>query len=343
MRQTWSIEKAHQWYSEQPYLIGANFIPSSAINQLDMWQASTFDLDTIQRELGYASRIGMNVMRVFLHDLLWEQDQDGFCERIDTYLAIAASYQIKTILVIFDDCWKQTFSLGEQPQPIPYTHNSGWVQSPGFHVVNDPDSWLRLEGYVKGLLERFKRDGRVLMWDVYNEPGNTTSLNDTRPGVMQGERSLPLLKAAFDWVRSVDDLSQPVTAGMWNFTRPFDRLNQFCLENSDVLTFHSYEPPQALADRIKQLSKTRRPLICTEYMARGAGSTFDKCLPLLKKHHVGAINWGLVAGKTQTIYPWGWRKEKGEPDLFFHDIFYADGTWLYPNEERVIKQVTGAD
>ena len=83
-------------------------------------------------------------------------------------------------------------------------------------------------------------------------------------------------------------------------------------------------------------------MICTEYMSRGAGSTFQSCLPVLQKYNVGAINWGLVSGKTQTIYPWGWSAEKGEPDLMFHDIFHPDGSMLYPDEEATFRQVAKA-
>ena len=341
MRTRWSEEKTRNWWAQQPYFVGANFVPSTAINQLEMWQEETFDPDTIDRELGWAAGIGMNIMRVFLHDLLWEQDRDGFCRRIDRYLEIAALHAVKTMFVLFDDCWNQTFSLGKQPEPIPYTHNSGWVQSPGVKVVNDPSQWTRLKDYVQGILERFKNDERVVVWDLYNEAGNGTSGDHSDSKERQGERSLPLLRSVFEWSRSVKGVWQPLTVGVWNFSPAFEGLNGFSLENSDLITFHDYRPPQPLVNRIKELLEHRRPMICTEYMARGSGSSFEHCLPLLKKYDVGAINWGLVSGKSQTIYPWGWSKEMGEPDILFHDVFNRDGTFLYPPEEQAIRKLTG--
>lgn len=43
---------------EDCWYFGANFIPSTAINQLEMWQKETFDPTTIDRELGFARKIG---------------------------------------------------------------------------------------------------------------------------------------------------------------------------------------------------------------------------------------------------------------------------------------------
>lgn len=338
--QRWTKDRAQGWYDEQPYFVGANFYPSTAINQLEMWQGDTFDPETIDRELGCAESLGMTIMRVYLHDLLWEQDAAGFCDRMDQYLAIADSHGIKTMFVFFDDCWRQEFALGKQRDPEPCKHNSGWVQSPGAAVVNDPSQWGRLETYVKGVLTRFKDDPRVGLWDLYNEPGNGTTGDDTEGDNTQGDRSLPLLKAIFGWAREVGP-SQPLTCAVWAESDTYKGLTAYSLENSDILTFHSYDPPAGLVQRIEAWSGDGRPMICSEYLARSRGSNFEHCLTLMKKRNIGAINWGLVSGKSQTIYPWGWAEEMGEPDIYFHDVFHADGTMLYPDEKRVIQRVTG--
>ncbi len=339
----WTVEQIGQWHEAQPFRVGANFIPSTAINQLEMWQEESFDPETIDRELGYAEALGMNAMRVYLHDLLWEQDSAGFCARIDQYLEIADKRGIGTMLVIFDDCWNQKFSLGTQPDPQPFTHNSGWVQSPGVAVVNDSSQWERLERYVKELISRYKDDSRVFAWDLYNEPGNGMAGDDTTKKEMQIDRSLPLLQSTFEWARSVEGVTQPLTSAIWNFDESFGRINEFAASQSDLISFHCYLPPQQLAERIASLTVHGRPLFCSEYMARGQGSTFAYSLPILKRYNIGAINWGLVSGKTQTIYPWKWTKEKGEPDILFHDVFHPDGTLLYPIEEAAIKEVTRID
>jgi len=243
------------------------------------------------------------------------------------------------MFVLFDDCWNQNFSLGKQPDPKPYTHNSGWVQSPGVKVVNDSTKWPRLEKYVKGILERYKSDERVAVWDLYNEPGNGKNGDDKGEDSNQGDRSLPFLKTVYNWARQVQGLAQPLTIGIWKLFKQYKELNKFALESSDIITFHSYDPPQQLANKINDLAQHNRPMICTEYMARGVGSTFEYCLPIMKKYNVGAISWGLVAGKSQTTYPWKWNPSKGEPDIFFHDVFKPDGTFLYSNEENIFKQL----
>ena len=341
--QQWEKSQAEAWYKKQPFFVGANFNPSTAINQLEMWQADSFDPETIKRELGYAKKLGMNMMRVYLHDLLWQQDPVGFCDRIDIYLDIADKNEIKTMFVLFDDCWQQTSALGQQPDPIPFVHNSGWVQSPGVKVVNDPDAWPRLEQYVKELLARYKSDERIVAWDLYNEPGNGISGDASGGQDKQGARTLPLLRAVFEWARTVEGLSQPITAGVWHPGPEYKSLRDFSVENSDIITFHSYLPPAELGRTIMSLGRHERPMICTEYMSRGGGSTFPYCLPIFHKHNVGAINWGFVSGKTQTIYPWGWSAEKGEPDLLFHDVFNPDGSLLYPHEEAAFKLVANVE
>src|SRR4051812_16568522 len=80
-RDRWTVEKARAWGRDTPWLVGANYIPASAINQLEMWQADTFDAAQIDRELGWAESLGFNSVRVFLHHLLWEQDTEGLLKR----------------------------------------------------------------------------------------------------------------------------------------------------------------------------------------------------------------------------------------------------------------------
>src|ERR1700727_2990702 len=96
----WSVQQANDWYAKQPWLVGANFIPSDAINELEMFQAATFNPALIDRELGMAEGIGMNTMRVFLQDQLWTSDPEGFKKRLNEFLAIAATHHIKTMLVL---------------------------------------------------------------------------------------------------------------------------------------------------------------------------------------------------------------------------------------------------
>jgi hypothetical protein len=322
----WSKEKANRWYEELPWLVGCNFVPSSAINQLEMWQADTFDPETIDRELGWAADIGFNTIRVYLHDLAWEADADGFRERIDHFLGIAVQKGIKPLFVLFDDCWNANPQIGPQPEPLPSIHNSGWLQSPGLGIVNNPDTWERLERYVVDIVGTFAQDKRILLWDLYNEPGNNKN----------GEKSLPLVKEAFEWARSANP-SQPLSIGVW---ADLPKLNEFQLAASDVITFHNYEPAGHLARQIAQLGQYGRPLICTEWMARTRGSLVETNLPIFWQENVGCINWGLVAGKTNTIWQWGTPAGAPEPDPWFHDLFRPDGTPYSEKEIALFKKLT---
>jgi endo-1,4-beta-mannosidase len=171
-QQRWSAERANAWYRAQPWLVGGNYTPATAINQLEMWQADTFDPKQIDLELGWASAIGMNTMRVFLHDLLWQEDEAGFRRRIDQFLDICAKHKIKPMFVLFDSVWDPHPKLGKQRAPRPGIHNSGWVQGPGAEALADRSHDARLEAYVKGVVAAFANDERVLAWDMWNEPDN---------------------------------------------------------------------------------------------------------------------------------------------------------------------------
>jgi len=328
VRKVWSAEKANEWYAKQEWMVGANFIPSTAINQLEMWQKETFDTASISRELGWASDIGFNTMRVYLHHLAWTQDKAGFLDRVSKYLDIAESKKIKTIFVIFDDCWNKNPKPGVQPEPAKGVHNSGWVQDPGDPYYKDSTLYPELESYVKAVIGHFGKDQRVLLWDLYNEPGN----------VGKKEGSLPLLASTFKWAREANP-DQPLSAGLWSWD--FEKLNQFQLENSDVITYHDYEDAPWHKRVIQLLEIYGKPLICTEYMARSRNSNFSNVLPLLKEQKVGAINWGLVAGKTNTIYAWDTPMPDGrEPKVWFHDVFRKDGTPYNKKETELIKSLT---
>lgn len=308
----WPADRAWLWYHAQPRFVGCNFIPSTAVNQLEMWQAETFDPRTINRELGYAASIGMNIVRVYLHDLAWTQDPSGFKARIDTFLTIADRHGIRALPVIFDDCWNDNPHTGTQPAPVPGVHNSGWVKSPGSSVVNDSSAWERLERYVKDILGTFGDDQRIALWDLYNEPGNGE----------QDAKSLPLLAMTFTWARETSP-SQPLTAGLWYNNA---QLNKLQLEMSDIITFHNYNDTLSLAAQIADLKSHGRPIICTEWLRRAGKSIPQTHLPIFKRENVGCINWGLVSGKTQTIFPWGSKPGTPEPNVWSHDLFRADGT-----------------
>src|SRR5262245_20700639 len=344
----WPEARANEWYATQPWLVGSNYIPATAINELEMWQADTFDPKTIEKELGWAEGLGMTTMRVFLHDLAWQQDAAGYRDRITRFLDIAARHHIKPLFVLFDSCWDPNPKLGRQREPKPGVHNSGWLQSPGARALQDPKEYPRLRAYVTGVVNAFGKDPRVLGWDVWNEPDNT---NTNSYGSMEPKNKvdlvLALLPQVFAWARAAG-AEQPLTSGVWkgdwssdDKLSPMERVQ---LDNSDVISFHNYDNGAEFEKRIQWLQRYHRPILCTEYMARGNGSTFQGSLPIAQKYKVAAVNWGFVAGKTQTYLPWdSWQKPyvDREPSVWFHEIFKQDGTPYKQDEVDLIRKLTG--
>ena len=344
----WSIEESQNWYSQNNWIVGCNYLPSNAINQLEMFQEETFDVEINKKELSWARQLGFNSVRVYLHDLLWS-DPVGFSERLNILLDICASLEIKPLLVLFDDCHRPYPKLGIQPKPVAGVHNSGWKQSPGMAIVNGIHEEqsnnleiIRLKKFVTEILNNFKDDQRILMWDIYNEPGQF--------GI--GDKSLTLLELTWKWAYEVRP-SQPLTACLDGSVGEGNiKLNA---ENSDIITFHTYEG-EKLQETIDKLKVHKRPLICTEYMAREFGSTFEFSLPIFKENNIGCYNWGLVAGKSQTHFGWSTildlqkKKEDGkfledgddipEPEIWFHDILRKDGTAYNEKEVEFIKAIT---
>jgi hypothetical protein len=344
--QRWTEAQANAWYEHQPWLVGANYVPSDAINELEMFQAATFNPALNDKELGLAESVGMNTLRVFLQDQLWTSDPQGFKQRLDQFLTIAAKHHIRPILVLFDSCWETNPHLGPQHPPIPGVHNSGWVQSPGKERLIDRKYEPQLKAYVQGVVGAFGNDDRVLAWDVWNEPDNDGG--DVAADVpAKVKRVDELLPKVFAWARE-EKPTQPLTSGVWrgSWSDPAKEgaTTKIQLGESDVISFHNYDWPEVFEARIRELRALHRPLICTEYMARGNGSTFDTILPIGKREHVALINWGLVNGKTQTDLPWdSWKRPYVEiqPTIWFHDVFRSDDTPYREREAELLRQYTG--
>lgn len=346
-RERWTSEQANQWYDKQPWLVGANYAPATAINQLEMWQAESWDPKTIDKELGWAQSIGMNTMRVFLHDQLWKQDAKGFTKRIDQFLTMAQRHGIKPLFVLFDSCWDPNPVLGPQHPPVPGVHNSGWVQGPGMAGLRDSRRHPDYKAYVQGVMGAFARDQRVLGWDVWNEPDNDASQYKGQEGKEPLVRAL--LAQVFQWARDANP-TQPLTSGVWTGkdwapNGQNSAMEKLQLGESDVISFHDYSWPETFEARVRMLQSYGRPILCTEYMARGNGSTFDGSLPIGKRYNVAMMNWGFVDGKTQTRLPWdSWKKPYvlEEPTIWFHEVFRADGTPYRQAETDLIKRMAAA-
>lgn len=331
--QRWSEEKANTWYAALPWMSGCNYTPCNAINQVEMWSAETFDPEQIEKELAFASdTLGFNTMRVFLSSVVYEHDAEGLKTRMGQFLGICKNHSIRPMFVFFDDCWTPETTWGKQPEPKTGTHNSGWLRDPANSLREDTVAlYPKLKAYVSDIVTTFAADDRILLWDLYNEPGNSG----------YGVKSLPLVKKVFEWARACSP-TQPLTVGVWNLSKDFAPLNALQLNESDVTSYHCYNDVPVMQNYITYLGRLNRPLVCTEYMARTHGSRFDNIMPLLKQNKVVAINWGFVAGKTNTMYSWEKVIESGEePEVWFHDIVRPDFTPYDRAEIDTIRALNG--
>jgi hypothetical protein len=338
----WSPDRVARWHQSQGWLVGANYIPANAINQLEMFQAETYDARRIDAELGVARSLGFNAIRVFLHDQLWAADRQGFSGRLSQFVTIASSHGIKPLFVLFDSCWDPLPKLGRQRAPRPGVHNSGWVQSPGAERMDDRRYLPVMQDYVTGVMSQFRNDQRILGWDLWNEPDNPAReyRNVERKDKLQ--LVADLLPQVFRWARSVN-ATQPLTSGVWdgNWADASKRspVATIQLDNSDLITFHCYGKPADFEARVSELTPLGRPLLCTEYLARSMGSTVEGSLPVARRHNVGALNWGLVAGKTQTYFPWtSWdHPNTSVPKVWFADLLQPDGRPFKDAELQTIR------
>ena len=332
----WSSEKACAWFDAQPWPCGFNYIPANSISYVEMFMEYGFDPEFIGKEMRLARDTGFNCARFCMPFIVWENEPDAFKARFDTFLSICDECGIKIMPALFDDCGfgdQVNPVFGKQPDVIPGWYANGWTPSPGHDIVRDATQWSRLEPYVKDIVGTYKNDPRVWVWDLYNEPTNGVNIGAFFNKL--GDASLPLVEKVFAWAREVNP-SQPLTVGVWGDDV---KLNSLVFANSDIITFHNYSPPAHLSANIAALKAHGRPVICTEWLNRGNGSTVAGCLPVLKRENVGAIHWGLVNGKTQTHL--GWSHLPGQPvnEQWQHDLFRPDHTPYDAEEIRLFKTV----
>lgn len=354
----WPLQQARQWYEALPWLCGFNYLPRTAVNFTEMWQQETFDLATIGQELGWARRVGFNTLRTNLPFIVWQADRDGLFERLNRFLEIAAHNDLRVMVCPLDDCG---FSgedpyLGPQKPPTPHVHNSQAAASPGRNVVLDRAQWPRVLDYIEDVLATYRADTRIFIWDLYNEPGNRMIFKadgeHTFPAELEAY-SLGLLLEVFERARKIDPM-QPLTTGAWHLPAPWEAvtgafydhpIDRAALELSDVISFHAYGSLERLEHVIGQLQALGRPLLCTEWMARPAGSGIEAQLPVFQRERIGCYQWGLVQGKTQTSIPWpalkaripDWNEATGE---WFHDLLHPDGTAYSEGEVALIGELT---
>ena len=320
-------QEAWDWYRQRNWFCGVNYIPANAINYTAMWDKTSFSPKMIDEELDLMSSLGMNCVRVVMQHAVYADNPKYFKKTFRKFLDICEKHGIVVMPIFFDDC---TFGvntdpkIGVQPEPLEGWYAWAWSPSPGYSIVMDERRHGELEVYVKDVMREFADDKRIMMWDLYNEPTNTT----------MPERSMPLVRKVFKWAREVNP-TQPITTGIWNGNK---ELEEFLTNNSDIITFHCYANKEHTREFMERMLAKGRPVICTEWMNRPVGSKIKDIMPMLRENGVGSMIWGLVNGKTQTHLPWGRRPEHGKYEgEWQHDIYRNDMTPYDESELNCIK------
>ncbi len=323
----WDTLRIWNWYDSLGTVKGVNYIPRTAVNSVEMWMEDTFDSDTIDEELGWARDIGYTSIRVQLQFTVWKDDPDGFLKRMDKLLEIASSHGLRVVPVLFDDLnlAGQPPRIGAQPGPVPGQYNARWVPSPASATVKDRTQWPVLEKYVKAVMGSFKRDKRVLYWDLYNTAGNSGLWEET----------LPLLDQTFNWARAIDP-SQPLAVAAWKEFGSAMAARK--LERSDLVTFQSFDSAEGVEARLLLLQRYKRPIICSDWLMRQTGNDFENVLPMFATYRVGWFNRGLVAGKTQMQVQQAQYRSETDPDLWQQDVLREDGS---PYDEKELELIQG--
>lgn len=349
----WTKEQAWEWYLKQPWLRGCNFMSSDCCNRVDQWQEYGFEerMKTTERELELAASIGFNSIRLILQFEVWDQEHDGFLKRFDRYLELADRYGISSMICFGNDCTvpKKYYTppkLGPQQVDIGYhggrkdSPHGGLSGGPGYSILDEPELAEKFYGMVHEIISRYARDSRVVVWDLFNEPGNGR----------RGSLSLPHMERFFEIARDIGPM-QPLTTGAYDSHAlcrgELSEIETRALELSDVVSFHCYGSYDHMVRTIDILKKTYgRPMLCTEWLNRITHNDVQTIYPLFYLERIGCYNWGLVAGKYQTYEPWNglWESyERGEAeDIDFtkwqHDLFRPSLRPYDPKEIELIEQ-----
>lgn len=349
----WSKERAWEWYNARPWIRGCNYMSADCANRIDQWQELGFEerLVTTEEEFKLTQELGYNSIRIILEFIVWDEQRDGFMERFERYISLATKYGISCMVVLANDCMRpksfEVNKIGKQKVDLGYhggrkTSQHGHHDEMGWHVLDDPSTAPRYFEMVREIVAKYRDDERIIIWNVYNEVGNSK----------RDKVTLPNLKRMFEIIREIEPI-QPLTAEAWRLDTQdiadLSHVEQYALNNSDIVSFHSYSHYMNIVQIIHTLKNLGRPILCTEWLARGMGNNVQELFPLFFLEKIGCYNWGFVAGKYQTYEPWNgiWEQYEKNPNLNFdftkwlHDLYRPNHRPYNPKEIELIKHFCG--
>ena len=356
MTEKWSKEKAWQWYNGKPLIVGFNFIPSNVINFVELWQNLGHDeiMKNVDHEIDMAAELGLNSVRMKVPFFIWEHEHDSFMNNLEDLLCRLDKRGITMMPVFFSDCcvpidMYKPPHLGKQPEPVKGYFGGSPVtpfdSTPrvGYIPEDDRDTWPKVEEFIREIVGKYAKDERILIWDIWNEPGNCN----------RSTMSLPLMERCFRWAREMDPI-QPLCAGPCGLggkfpyeylmnPYPLAPMEEKAVELSDIMNFHFYGDYAHTVKYIEHLKGYGLPMVCTEWLHRPFRSNIETHLPLFAEENIGSYFFGFVNGKRQYNQPWENIRRMPDIDLtcWMHDIYYNDGRPYEPRELDVIKKVTG--
>lgn len=307
----WTKERAWEWYNKQPWIRGFCYYPSCCLNMIEMWQEYNWDKvkATMEKEMAIAKEWGFNAVRILtLFDLYLDQPE-AHLNHLEEFIQICDKNQIKVMVCIGNDCLvsKSNYkkpSYGEQEYDLGYHSGKAIsphivMNEPGYALADEPEYFDLYLEYVEAIISKYAKDERVLLWDIYNEPGNS------RRGMM----SYKVMEESFKIARKYDTI-QPCAACCWSYNEkdePYKEIELKALEMSDVILYHGYMNYKKHKRTVKFLKKTyERPLFNTEWLHRIWHNDVEHFFPYFRKNKIAAFNWGFVRGKSQTNEPWEW-------------------------------------
>ena len=357
-----------EWYNKNPWLTGCNYVPSKS-PELSIWQEDTYQeiLPTVQHELDIIQKLGMNTVRMGIPFNIWYHEKDKFFDRMDSILSLLDHHGITLMPILFNDCVNfgrpedisVPYPKGKHNWDIGYHGGHARNQFSGIpEISKDPNlskkdrffsdkGWIYwdeeeyrpiLLEYTHQIISRFRNDKRIIIWDIWNEPGNCN----------RGSLSVPYLKEAFQAAREEDPI-QPLTAGVWEYPEHYgednsidvDEIGRLAINLSDIVSFHCYSRFEKVKKVVNALEREGRPMLNTEWLNRILGNRIEDQLPFYRNKRIGSYLWGCVAGYSQHYLPWGnLLKDKSlDFTLWQHDLFRGDGKPYDPDEIKMIKDI----
>ena len=360
MKRQWTEDEIWAWYKEHDWISGFNYVPSTSLGGM-LYVLQEYDHENVfqkvKKEIELAASLGLNSVRVLLPFYLWRKQHDTFFKNLDEFIELLDNNGMTMMPILFNDCtvprsqYKEPI-LGPQPEPVPgffdgtdansfdiETQTGGNI---GYNEIDEPEMEPVVEQYVKELAARYGQDSRIIIWNVWNEIGNSS----------REDLSLPMLRKVFAWLREMD-VSQPLTSELWgaqvngdsyytwlNDPHIFGEVDKVSVELSDIVTFHYYGDYYHSKLFIQYLRQFNRPLINTEWMHRPLGCYMETHLPLWKKEKIGSYFFSLVNGKPQMHIVWDFIKPYPSVDqkLWMHDLFHSDFTPYDEGEIACLKE-----